>query len=87
LHFQTIFTFSALWIVYFSTLNMLDALCPSGGYVHSNNNSICARMSQDKRSWDSAKAACEESGDTLLVLDTLELITWFKTQRKTLKGI
>ncbi|KAF6028556.1 hypothetical protein EB796_013146 [Bugula neritina] len=54
--------------------------CPSR-YEHNPFSNTCVRLIETQKDWRSAKGYCESAGETLLVLDTLESINWFKTLR------
>ncbi|KAF6018993.1 hypothetical protein EB796_022692 [Bugula neritina] len=54
--------------------------CPPE-YTHYSDMDICLRLSEDTAKWEGAKYNCEKNGETLLALDNLRLINWFKTLR------
>ncbi|KAF6028549.1 hypothetical protein EB796_013139 [Bugula neritina] len=54
--------------------------CPPE-YIHYSDMDICLRLSEDTANWEGARLTCENNGETLLALDNLRLINWFKTLR------
>ncbi|KAF6028552.1 hypothetical protein EB796_013142 [Bugula neritina] len=54
--------------------------CPPE-YTHYSDMDICLRLSEDTANWEGARLTCENNGETLLALDNLRLINWFKTLR------
>lgn len=59
----------------------------SDGYKFNPNTGTCVGLQSVTGSWDEAKAYCENKGEYLLTLHTIQDGEWLEVQRNTFPGL